>query len=113
MRSFAPAHAALNVLRAVRFLFHFTSFTDRTAAVALAAVRYYALISTGGLNDHALLTMMIRNSCTGVMTARFPLVRPSLKWSDFTPTSIPTIYSSRLSMPSCVMLPKIRVILYF
>ena len=40
IRSFAPAHALLNVLRAMRFLFHSASFTACTTAVALDAVGY-------------------------------------------------------------------------
>ena len=70
-------------------------------------------MSTGGLYVHTLYPMMVRYSSTVIMTASCPLVRPSLKWLDFRPTSIPAIYSSRLLMPSCVMSQMIRMIFYF
>ena len=70
-------------------------------------------MSTGGSYIHTLSPMMVRYYSTGMMTARFALVRPSLKWSEFRPTRIPTMFSSRLSMPSCVISLTIRVIFFF
>ena len=40
-------------------------------------------------------------------------MHPTLKWSDFIPTRIHVIFSSRLSMPSCVMPLMIQVIFSF
>ena len=70
-------------------------------------------MSTGGSHIHVLSPIMVQYSSTGMMMARFPLVRLSLKWSDFTPTMIPDISSSRSFMPSCLILPTIRVIFSF
>ena len=38
MRPFVPAHALLDIYRAVSFLFHSASLTARNSALALAAV---------------------------------------------------------------------------
>ena len=113
MRSFAPAHAPLKVLRAVSFLFHYASFTGRISAVALAAVGSYTLMSTGGLYVQVLLPMIVWYSYIGTMAKRCPLVRTYSKWLDCRPTRITVIYSSRFSMPSFVISLTIRVIFYF
>ena len=65
---------------------------------------------TGELYAHALLPIMVQYSSIGTMKARCPLVRPYLKWLDFTPTRIPVISSSGLLMPYCVISSTIRVI---
>ena len=65
----------------------------------------------GGFYVHAFSPMMVQYSSSWMMTTRCSLVFPSSKWSEFTPTKMPTIYSYKFSMPSCVMSPTIQEIL--
>ena len=95
MMSLAPAYAPLKVSRAVRFILYYYSFTDRTADVALVAVGLYASMLTGRFYVHVFFPMIIGYSSTGMMMVGCPLVRPSSKWSEFTPTKITVISSSK------------------
>ena len=113
MRSFSSAHAPLNVLRAVSFLFQYSSLTSCAAVDALAAMGLQASMLTGGFYVNTLSTTMVQYSSTGMMEERCTLVRRTCKLQDFTPNSIATISPYRLSITSCVKSPMIRVNFYF